>query len=171
MTFPSSICRAELTVEASLKSVGLRCWGVSFWFVIFMVDWVVVNVRFLFVMKSWILFCCTGFFRFFLVISDGFQPLWSGSPPHHVSITNEDKQMLLPRQRFNRLKGNENWHCVFLQSLNSIYFSLLRFFVVYLFVCFSFCFLLFSNSIPSTRVKHQIMMMIMMMVNVNDNKS
>ena len=129
VTFPSSICRAQLAVEVSLESVGLRCWGVSFWFMIFMVAWVAGEVRIPFLMNSWILFCCTCFFRFFLVISDGFEPLWSGSPPRHVSITSEDEQMLLPRQRFNPLKGNVNRHCVLWQSLNSTYLSLLRFFV------------------------------------------
>ena len=133
VTFRSSICRAQLAVEVSLESVGLRCWGVSFWFMIFMVAWVAGEVRVPFVTNSWILFCCTGFFHFFLVISDGFEPLWSGSPPCHVSITSEDKQMLLLRQRFNRLKGNMNRHCVFWQSLNSTYLSLLRFFVVVFF--------------------------------------
>ena len=97
---------------------------------VFMVGWVVGEVRVLFVMNSWILFCCTGFFHFFLVIPDGFKPLWSGSPPRHVSITSEDEQMLLPRQIFNRLMGSVNRHCVFWQSLNSTYLSLLRFFVV-----------------------------------------
>ena len=133
VTFPSSICRAQLAVEVSLESVGLRCWGVSFWFMIFMVAWVAGEIRIPFLMNSWILFCCTCFFRFFLVISDGFEPLWSGSPPRHVSITSEDEQMLLPRQRFNRLMGSVNRHCVFWQSLNSTYLSLLRFFVVFFF--------------------------------------
>ena len=117
--FPSSICRAQLAVEVSLESVGLRCWGVSFWFMIFMVGWVVGAVRLHFVINSWIILCYTGFFRFFLVVPDGFKPLWSGSPPRHVSITNEDKQMLLPRQRFNRLKGNVNRHCVFFYHIIS----------------------------------------------------
>ena len=123
--FPSSICRAQLAVEVSLESVGLRCWGVSFWFMIFMVAWVAGEVRVPFVTNSWILFCCTGFFRFFLVISDGFEPLWSGSPPRHVSITSEDEQMLLPRQRFNRLKGSVNRHCAFLTvtQFNLSFFS------------------------------------------------
>ena len=128
MTFLSSVWRGQLAVEMLLESVGLWCWGVSFWFMIFMVAWVAGEVRVPFVTNSWILFCCTGFFHFFLVISDGFEPLWSGSPPRHVSITSEDKKILLPRQRFNRLKGNVNKHCVFWQSLNSTYLSLFRFF-------------------------------------------
>ena len=136
--FPSSICRAQLAVEVSLESVGLRCWGVSFWFMIFMVAWVAGEVRVPFVTNSWILFCCTGFFRFFLVIFDGFEPLWSGSPPRHVSITSEDEQTLLPRKRFHRLKGNVNRHCNFWQSLNSTNLSLLRFFFCFVFVFFVF---------------------------------
>ena len=87
--------------------------GVSFWFMIFMVGWVVGGVRVPFVMNSWILFCCTGFFCFFLVILDGLEPLWSGSPLRDVSITNEDAQILIPRQRFSRLKANVSRHCVF----------------------------------------------------------
>ena len=158
MKFPSSICRPRLAVEVPLESAGLRYWGVSFWFMIFMVSWVVGEVRVHFVMNSWILFCCTGFFRFYLVISDELEPLWSGSPPRRVSITSEDEQILLPRQRFNCLKVNVNRYCVFWQSLNSTYLSLIRFFF-------------FFNSIPSTRVKHKIIMiMIIMMINVNDNK-
>ena len=125
MTFLSSIWRWQLAVEMSLESVGLRCWGVSFWFMIFMVGWVVGGVRVPFVMDSWILFSCTGFFRSFLVIPDGFEPFWSGSPLRHVSITNEDEQMLLPRQRFNRLKGSVNRHCAFLTvtQFNLSFFS------------------------------------------------
>ena len=133
MTFLSSVWRGQLAVEMLLESVGLRCWGVSFWFMIFMVAWVAGEVRVPFVTNSWILFCCTGFFRFFLVISDRFKPLWSGSPPRHVSIPSEFEQMLLPRQRFKRLKDNVNNHCVFFwQSLNLICLSLLRFFVFFL---------------------------------------
>ena len=139
VTFPSSICRAQLAVEVSLESVGLRCWGVSFWFMIFMVGWVVGGVRVPFVMNSWILFCCTGFFCFFLVIPDGLEPLWSGSPLRDVSITNEDAQILSPRQRFNRLKANVNRHCVFCShSIQPIFL----FFVFF-----------FWNPIPSTKVK------------------
>ena len=159
MTFLSSVWRGQLAVEMLLESVGPRCWGVSFWFLIFMVGWVVGGVRVPFVMNSWILFSCTGFFRSFLVIPDGFEPLWSGSPLRHVSITNEDKQMLLPRQRFNRLKGNVNRHCIFLtvSQFNRSFSS-------------SFLFL-FWSSMPSTRVKHKLIMtMIIMMINVNDSK-
>ena len=131
-------------ISGCVSVIGICCTAVLRCIIlVFMVGWVVGEVRVLFVMNSWILFCCTGFFRFFLVISDGFQPLWSGSSPHHVSIPNEDEQMLLPRQRFNRLKGNENWHCVFLQSLNSIYFSLLRFFVCLFFCLFFVLFFVF----------------------------
>ena len=160
MTFLSSVWRGQLAVEMLLESVGLRCWGVSFWFLIFMVGWVVGGVRVPFVMNSWILFSCTGFFRSFLVIPDGFEPLWSGSPLRHVSITNEDKQMLLPRQRFNRLKGNVNRHCIFLtvSQFNRSFSS-------------SFLFSFFLSSMPSTRVKHKLIMtMIIMMINVNDSK-
>ena len=91
------------------------CWDVLFWFMIFMVGWVVSEVRAPFVMNSWMRFYCTGFFCFFLVIPDGFEPLWSVSPPGHVSIASEDEQMLLPRQRINRLNGNVNRHCGFLK--------------------------------------------------------
>ena len=159
MTFLSSIWRWQLAVEMSLESVGLRCWGVSFWFMIFMVGWVVGGVRVPFVMNSWILFSCTGFFRSFLVIPDGFEPLWSDSPLRHVSITNEDKQMLLPRQIFNRLKGSVNRHCAFL-TIQPIFLFFVSFFLIF-----------FWSSIPSTRVKHKIIMIItIMMINVNDSK-
>ena len=148
-------------MEVSLESVGLRCWGVSFWFMIFMVAWVAGEVRVPFVTNSWILFCCTSFFRFFLVFSDGFEPLWSGWPPRHVSITSEDEQMLLPSQRFNGLKGNVNRQCFLSVTQFKLSFSSS-------FLCF---FYFFWNSIPSTRVNHKIVMiLIMMMINVNDNK-
>ena len=136
MTFLSSIWRRQLAVEMSLESVGLRCWGVSFWFTIFMVGWVIVGVRVPFVMNSWILLSCTGFLRTFLVIPDGFEPLWLESPLRHVSITNEGEQILLPRQRFNRLKGNVNRHCVFLTvtQFNLSFFSLFLSFFVFVFL-------------------------------------
>ena len=160
VTFLSSAWRGKLALEMLLESVGLRCWGVSFWFLIFMVGLVVGGVRAPFVMNSEILFSCTGFFRSFLVIPDRFEPLWSGSPLRHVSITNEDKQMLLPRQRFNRLKGNVNRHCIFLtvSQFNRSFSS-------------SFLFSFFLSSMPSTRVKHKLIMtMIIMMINVNESK-
>ena len=50
MTFLLSVWRGQLAVEMLLESVGLRCWGVSFWFLIFMVGWVVGGVRVPFVM-------------------------------------------------------------------------------------------------------------------------
>ena len=126
--------------------IGICCTAVLRCIIlVFMVGWVVGEVRVLFVMNSWILFCCTGFFRSFLVISYGFEPLWSGLPPRHVSITSEDEQMLLPRQRFNRLKGSVNRHCVFWQSLNSTNLSLLRFFFCFLFFVFFLFFLKFRT--------------------------
>ena len=161
MAFLSSVWRGQLAVKMLLESVGLWCWGVSFWFLIFIVGWVVGGVRAPFVMNSWILFSCTGFFRSFLVIPDGFEPLWSGSPLRHVSITNEDKQMLLPRQRFNRLKGNVNRHCIFL-TVSQFNRSFSSSFLIFFF---------FWSSMPSTRVKHKLIMtMIIMMFNVNDSK-
>ena len=66
-----------------------------------------------FLLLSWIPFCCTGFFRFFLVIPDGFEHPWSGSLPFHVNV-NEGAQMLLRRQRFKCLGCNVNRHCGFL---------------------------------------------------------
>ena len=140
MAFPSSIWRTQLALEVSLESDGLRCWCV-----ILVYDFhgwlssIVGGVRVPFVMNSWILFCCTGFFCFFLVIPDGLEPLWSGSPLRDVSITNEDAQILSPRQKFNRLKANVNRHCVFCS--NSIQ-PIFLFFVFF-----------FWNPIPSTKVK------------------
>ena len=144
MTVLSSIWSGQLAVEMSLESVRLRCWGVSFWFMIFMVCWVVDGVKVPFVINSWIFFSCTSFLRSFLVIPDGFEPLWSDSPVLHVSMTNKDEEILLPRQRFNRLKGNVNRHCVFLT-------------VTQFDVSFSSLFLpfFFWSAMPSTRVKQK----------------
>ena len=64
MAFPSSNCRTQLAVEVSLESAGMWCWGVSVWFMIFMVSWVVGEIRVPFVTNSWIIFCYTGFFHF-----------------------------------------------------------------------------------------------------------
>ena len=135
MTFLSSVWRGQLAVEMLLESVGLWCWGVSFWFMIFTVGWVVGGVRVPFVMNSWILFSCTGFFHSFLAILDGFEPSWSGSPLCHVSFADEDEQILLSRQRFNRLECNVNRHCVFLAvtQFNLFFSSSFLFFFFFFF--------------------------------------
>ena len=164
VTFPSSICRAQLAVEVSLESVGLRCWGVSFWFVILRVGWVVGEVRFPFVMNSWRLFCCTTFFRFFLVIPDG-SNLYNQV---HLNV------MLVSQVKTNKCCYQDK-HLIALRAMwtDIVFFDshsiqpIFLFFVSLFFVCL----FVFLNFIPSTRVKHKIiMMLIIIMINVNDNK-
>ena len=73
VTFSSPIWKAQPSVEVSLGSVGLWYWVVSFGFMIFVNGWVVGGVRVLaFLLLSWISFCCTRFFPFFLAILAGF---------------------------------------------------------------------------------------------------
>ena len=57
-------------------------------------------------------------------------------------MTNKDEEMLLPRQKFNHLKGNVNGHCDFLT-------------VTQFKVSFSCFFVFFRSSMPSTRVKQK----------------
>ena len=133
VTFILSVWRGQIAVEMLLESVGLRCGGVSFWFMIFNVGWVEGRVSVPFVMNSWILFSCAGFFRSFLVIPDGFESLWSGSPLRHVSITNQDEQILL--QDKNLIAWRAMWTDIvfFWQSPNSTCLSLLHFFLFFFF--------------------------------------
>ena len=160
MAFPSSICRAQLAVEVSWESAELRCWVVSFSFLIFMVDWVVGEITVPFVTNSWIRFCFTGCSRFFLsflmdsnLYDQVHLPVILVSQVKTSKCCYQDKDLIAWRAVWTNIVFFES-HSI--QPI-SIFFASLGFFF-------------FWNSIPSTRVKHKIIMIIITMININDKE-